>query len=967
MAELKFEFKATGLQQITQSVSNLQAQLQQLSSQSTNINIGGNVSGGRNPIQLQADSILGLRQKLNDLLRTYGQLSEAQRSSGGVQNNLVPEINRLREAVAGANREYDNLRRGTGRPIPSDSIVGMRNRLNELRRTYDNLSESQRNSGRVQRNLVGEIGRLNTAISTAEQATGRYQRNVGNYQRAQSGANGVAMEFNRIIQDAPFGMMGVGNNIQQLASNWQVYVQQARAAAAANGTTVSTMTLMRGALSTMMSPINLVTMGIAIVTSAWTAYSMNVKTAKEETKDMNNTFTSQIGHLNSVISLSKKQALTERDKATAISMYNKELGATLGKAKDYEQLERRLISNGASYVDYLFLKAQAEATYQLALKQTGDMMNNIMMLESKGRSSGFGGWLLKAGDVIDEFVYGNGAKGQTKITSQEVLRIVKLPTDKEFYIAIRGMGDALKKGLKVVRQDWKKSIQSFDLGSDLTQQFNGIADKIGSIPMPDLNLDKEKKLKKNVNNIKELFDYLGAIRGLLSDKKQSLDLFDLEGQRKELAELQYSYDDFFSNLGKLKDKANKDKGLKDKSGVLSAIDDAKKVGEGLQDAETLKIFAKYAEEAQSLMDELNAKYGDVSGLTKQEEAIKKLRAEFVKYKEQAKLNEEIDIDALNDLEKKGELAIKVKIAIEGLEDIDKLEKQLIDIADKPFDGKNKNSIQKELDKRIIAMKEAYDKLVDMMRNVSNNTGFKMDEETIKKFKVEIELMLKKGADEANEANKVKVDFSQYTQIANNAINNVFTNLSTNVEQFGFGMTSVLATLGDAFNSVINDLASKTMTDFFNKIKEGSKLANEDIAGAAATMLGGIISSSTSKTSMLGQGLGGALSGAGSMAATGNPYLMAGGAVVGLLGGIFGSKKAQKQEELQRQQLLEQKRANALLERMNALSYASQIIGGRTEHGIVGGVNRNEFGEITFKINGQDLVASLNRQGVRNGR
>ena len=69
------------------------------------------------------------------------------------------------------------------------------------------------------------------------------------------------------------------------------------------------------------------------------------------------------------------------------------------------------------------------------------------------------------------------------------MRIAQLPTDKDFYIAIRGMGDALKKGLKDVRKDWKKSIQSSNLGGDLTQEFNKIADGL-NLKMPDLNLDK---------------------------------------------------------------------------------------------------------------------------------------------------------------------------------------------------------------------------------------------------------------------------------------------------------------------------------------------------------------------------------------------------------------------------------------------------------------------------------------------
>ena len=169
--------------------------------------------------------------------------------------------------------------------IASDSLVGMRTRLNELRSIYDRLSASQRNSIKVQQNLVPEISRINAAISKAEQATGRFQRNVGNYGSAIGNASGVTMEFTRIIQDAPFGMMGIGNNIQQLTANWQQYVTASRAAAAAQGQTVTTGALLRGALSSLISPASLLTLGVAALTSGFVLYEKWQQKSAKATKE----------------------------------------------------------------------------------------------------------------------------------------------------------------------------------------------------------------------------------------------------------------------------------------------------------------------------------------------------------------------------------------------------------------------------------------------------------------------------------------------------------------------------------------------------------------------------------------------------------------------------------------------------------------------------------------------------------
>jgi hypothetical protein len=83
--------------------------------------------------------------------------------------------------------------------------------------------------------------------------------------------------------------------------------------------------------------------------------------------------------------------------------------------------------------------------------------------------------------------------------------------------------------------------------------------------------------------------------------------------------------------------------------------------------------------------------------------------------------------------------------------------------------------------------------------------------------------------------------------------------------------------------------------------------------------------------------------------------------------LFSASSARRQEQLQEQQLAEQKKQTALMERQAALSYTSQIIGQQTTQGIVTGVGRNEFGELTFRIQGRDLVAVFSKEEAANLR
>jgi hypothetical protein len=88
-------------------------------------------------------------------------------------------------------------------------------------------------------------------------------------------AGGSAIAFNRIIQDAPFGIIGVGNNIQQFAEQLT----------ALKATTGSTGAALKTFFTSLISPANLVVLAVSAITSAFTAYQLGLFDTKEETKE----------------------------------------------------------------------------------------------------------------------------------------------------------------------------------------------------------------------------------------------------------------------------------------------------------------------------------------------------------------------------------------------------------------------------------------------------------------------------------------------------------------------------------------------------------------------------------------------------------------------------------------------------------------------------------------------------------
>ena len=133
--------------------------------------------------------------------------------------------------------------------------------------------------------MIKEYNDLNSRLKAFDSSLGNFQRNVGNYQSALKGSSAVSIEFARIIQDAPFGIIGVGNNIQQLTSNYAQYAAQVKAAAAAQGQQVSSGAILKGALSGLLTPASLLTLGISAVTTGLTLYTMWQQRAGKASKD----------------------------------------------------------------------------------------------------------------------------------------------------------------------------------------------------------------------------------------------------------------------------------------------------------------------------------------------------------------------------------------------------------------------------------------------------------------------------------------------------------------------------------------------------------------------------------------------------------------------------------------------------------------------------------------------------------
>lgn len=156
-------------------------------------------------------------------------------------------------------------------------IDGLKQGFGESVKIIDALEKQAQDLEKALKNAtsIEQISTLNVDLAKTRESL-RQLRNVGleptvksteKLTNATQQYNSVGIEFSRIIQDAPFGIIGVGNNITQLAGSFQ----NLRAQSTSTGAALKT------AFASIISPTNLLVLGVSAVTTALTVYSMTAK------------------------------------------------------------------------------------------------------------------------------------------------------------------------------------------------------------------------------------------------------------------------------------------------------------------------------------------------------------------------------------------------------------------------------------------------------------------------------------------------------------------------------------------------------------------------------------------------------------------------------------------------------------------------------------------------------------------
>lgn len=261
---------------------------------------------------------------------------------------------------------------------------------------------SQQSSGIIDPKLAEDAAaqakKLRQANQDLSQTNGRLE---GSFK----GINNSTLEFTRIIQDAPYGIQGVANNIQQLGTSLSYEAKNAGSFGAA----------LKNSFTSLLNPMGLMMVGISAVTVGFQLYSDRSKKAKKDTDDIKQSFDEyvktlkgvqaaslqgeadaqkSIARLNILKSAIDDTSLSTQNRADAIKSLQSEFPSYFGN------LTKEEILTGKGEEAYRKLTASLIATAKAGAYKNKIAENSIKMLDTESRAMAEQIKMQNANDVI---------------------------------------------------------------------------------------------------------------------------------------------------------------------------------------------------------------------------------------------------------------------------------------------------------------------------------------------------------------------------------------------------------------------------------------------------------------------------------------------------------------------------------------------------------------------------------------
>ena len=250
--------------------------------------------------------------------------------------------------------------------------------LKSLEKGFENIKLTAKQASQAAKQLGVDINKIKStgSIDVAANSFNKLGTAMAGASAASGGATASVLELGRVVSDAPYGIRGVANNLQQLASNFAFMAKQAGGAGAA----------LKAMGSALMGPLGILVAFQAVI-AALDYFSANMKKADETMGELSaQGITTNVAKLHLLRESLNDSTIATEDQILALRKAGTE----------FEELNG-FIENGAinldafnSQITNMIDRMKEVAFAKAVLKETEEIMQNFVKTVVKGAGPSFG-------------------------------------------------------------------------------------------------------------------------------------------------------------------------------------------------------------------------------------------------------------------------------------------------------------------------------------------------------------------------------------------------------------------------------------------------------------------------------------------------------------------------------------------------------------------------------------------------
>lgn len=250
--------------------------------------------------------------------------------------------------------------------------------LKSLEKGFDKIKITAKQASQAAKQLGVDISKIKSSgsINVAANDFNKLSKAMSGASAASGGATASVLELGRVVSDAPYGIRGVANNLQQLASNFAFMAKQAGGAGAA----------LKAMGSALMGPLGILVAFQAVI-AAIDYFSANMNKAKDVMAEMSaQTITTNVAKLHLLREALNDNNVALEDQVLALKKASTEFDELNGFIEGGSINLQGFNSQISTMIDRMKEVAFAKAV----LKETEEVMQNFVKTVVKGAGPTFG-------------------------------------------------------------------------------------------------------------------------------------------------------------------------------------------------------------------------------------------------------------------------------------------------------------------------------------------------------------------------------------------------------------------------------------------------------------------------------------------------------------------------------------------------------------------------------------------------